>query len=708
MSFLSSLFGFGGSQPRTQQVVQTTELPEEIAPFAREVLDEAKALYTQRMGEGYSPYAGETIAPLTAEQEQAMAGISGLVGTQRPLQEEALGMIRAGGEAKFTPEVAQEYMSPYQRAVTDIEKREAQRDFEGRIMPQFEKQAVAAGGMSGLGTRAGVQAGELGRAQMQRLGDIETRGLQSSYQDAQNLFAQQQQRERATAQEIGKMAPAMFGSGIAEQGALQTIGEQKQAMAQEALDEAYFRHLEKQGFPQEQLASYSGFVYGNPLMSQRTMTQTSPAQMGPSKGSQLLGLGLSAAKLYGMGGGSAFGGGGFSIPTAAKNLGFTPQSTGGRLSRKTGGGLSSLPIVYRQNGTVGEEYGGDIDFSPDSTQSLPDIFKYLGIGPEGHPGHAIPSAETYATEFGKIRSARQDATATETARRERAASERAAKQRLLAPKSSYPLVDELIKSLMKPSKYLGRQTGLLERGIEGEQSASDIRRKTQEEERKALSKIESQEGLEKEVALQKQFEQNMKLFETDEELAKLTLGLPQKTLESIVMFAKNAAEMKANLLKARASLVKAQRGDVRKSKSSTSMERILGGDVGREYNYILSKEGMKVGNNFLTSDSPDFGKWKEDMDVATTWFNEKLLEIKKQSGKATDDDDQKVAKLYALKKLKEFRKERENFNKLVKKSPYDTTKTYKEGDTVYGLNKDGVRSKFVKTVDGFTVTPWTP
>ena len=96
------------------------------------------------------------------------------------------------------------------------------------------------------------------------------------------------------------------------------------------------------------------------------------------------------------------------------------------------------------------------------------------------------------------------------------------------------------------------------------------------------------------------------------------------------------------------------------------------------------------------------------MDVATTWFNEKLLEIKRQSGKATDDDDQKVAKLYALKKLKEFRKERENFNKLVEKFPYDKTKTYKEGDTIYGLNKDGVRSKFVKTVDGFTVTPWTP
>ena len=195
-------------------------------------------------------------------------------------------------------------MSPYQRAVTDIEKRESQRAFESQIMPQFEKQAVQAGGMSGLGTRAGVQASELGRAQMQRLGDIEAKGLQAAYRDAQNLFtaAASKEKEQAAA-DIAGLAPAMVAGGVTEQGLLQSIGEEKQALGQQALNEAYFRHLEEQAFPQEQLAGYSGFVYGNPLMQQRTMTQTSPAAMGPSKGAQLMGLGMTAAKMYGMGGG---------------------------------------------------------------------------------------------------------------------------------------------------------------------------------------------------------------------------------------------------------------------------------------------------------------------------------------------------------------------------------------------------------------------
>ena len=334
MSVFGSFFGGGPRQPRTQQVVQQTKLPEEIAPYAKEVLEDAKKQYLESIEKGYDPYTGQTIAPQTQEQLEAQTGLKALVGTQRPMQEEALAQYRTGITEKFTPEAAQEYMSPYQRAVTDIEKRESQRAFESQIMPQFEKQAVAAGGMSGLGTRAGVQASELGRAQMQRLGDIETKGLQAAYKDAQNLFQQQQARERTAAADIAGLAPAMVAGGVTEQGLLQSIGEEKQALGQQALNEAYFRHLEEQAFPQEQLAGYSGFVYGNPLMQQRTMTQTSPAAMGPSKGSQLMGLGMTAAKMYGMGGGFGNAPGGFSL---------------GNIFKKEGGGLSSLPVVYRQS-----------------------------------------------------------------------------------------------------------------------------------------------------------------------------------------------------------------------------------------------------------------------------------------------------------------------------------------------------------------------
>ena len=301
MGFLSSLFGLGSSraQPATSTVVQAQKLPSEIAPFVEEVVGEAQELYKQRLGEGYVPFTGETIAPFTPQEETAMANIEGLVGTSRPLQEEALGVTRGLAE-KFTPETAEEYMSPYQRAVTDIEKREAQRRFDREIRPRFEASAVQAGGLSGLGSRAGVESAELERGQAQLLADIETKGLQSAFRDAQQQFAQQKQREAGMAAEIGRAGPAMFASGLQEAGALQTVGEQRRDLGQSALDEAYFRFLEERQFPEQTLSEYSGFVYGNPMTripTQTTQSTGTPYQ--PSLGQTLLGVGstLGAAAL---------------------------------------------------------------------------------------------------------------------------------------------------------------------------------------------------------------------------------------------------------------------------------------------------------------------------------------------------------------------------------------------------------------------------
>ena len=341
MGFLSSLFGVKDRTPKTETVIQAQKLPEEISPFVKEILKEAKDLFEADKARGYDPYTGETIAPLTPEEEAAMAGIAGLAGTTQPFLEEAVETYRTGAE-KFTPEAAEEYMSPYQRAVTDIEKREAQRQFEKNVMPRFEAEAISAGGLSGLGTRAGVEAAELQRGQSQLLADIEAKGLQSAYQDARLGFEQQKAREQQMAANIGRTGPAMFQAGLAEQGALQTVGEQKRQLGQSALDEAYYRFLEEQQFPQRTLAQYSGTVYGNPLAGMPTATTTTTGLPGaPSMGQQLLGMGLSGLNIYGMGGGF---GGGFSGQTLANRMYGKAAAEGGSVNevihRRTPGPLT--------------------------------------------------------------------------------------------------------------------------------------------------------------------------------------------------------------------------------------------------------------------------------------------------------------------------------------------------------------------------------
>ena len=353
MGFLSSLFGFG-DKPTQSSTVVAPQLPKEMKPYVEEVLRDTQALYKQRMDEGYRPYTGETIAPLTQEQIAAQEGLKSLIGTQAPIQEEALGLAR-GATRKFTPE---EYMSPYMRAVIDSQKDEAQRQYERTKVPEFEAAAVRAGGMSGLGTRAGVEAAERATGQNRLLADIEARGQQQAYEDAINLFRDQTTREQKGATQLSAAAPAIFGSGVKEQGLLSTIGEEKRDLAQSTLDEAYLKHIEEQQFPETQLARYQTSIYGNPLLRQPSYAKNvTGTGGGPQLGKTLLGLGTTAMgwgtgkdttiggtifnKLIGKGAGGGQIGGLASMPQARPYLRYTHRNMGGQVVP---------PVVYRQMG----------------------------------------------------------------------------------------------------------------------------------------------------------------------------------------------------------------------------------------------------------------------------------------------------------------------------------------------------------------------
>jgi hypothetical protein len=558
MGFLSSLFGTKRSEPVQTTTQVASKLPSEIAPQVEEIAKEAKRLYDERITEGYVPYEGATIAPFTQQELDAQAGLQALVGTSAPLQQEALEITRQQAE-KFTGDVAQQYMNPYQQAVIDIEKRKAQEDFESRILPKFEKQAVGAGGMSGLGSRAGVQAALLGEAQAERLGDIQSKGLQSAYDKARQEFNAQKAREAGQAGQLAKAGPAMFASGLAEQGALAQVGEDRRGLAQEALDEAYFRFLEERGEPQAALAEYSGTIYANPLsgMPQTTRTGITPGAAQPSTGQQLLGLGLSAANIYGMGGGSAFGGPGCST----KNLfGF-----------KKGGGLSDL--VYRQQGG---DMGGYTEEQADIRNMLDEAIEQQKVTQPvtDDPRYTVKPIASRLTALGMPTAAsliseaptgsrttpesilereratqkkqkealqanldsRKELTEGRTASKERFAREQADKSREALKGYDPSILSNLAAALVNPdyaeSGLLGAATAGLGMGIEE-------RQKTIKENKKQLRKIDSDlavaldanEDMLFETAisgLDKKTAQSMEFIRGDAEALERAIALPDK------------------------------------------------------------------------------------------------------------------------------------------------------------------------------------
>jgi len=338
MGILSSLLGYGEGPPTPTggTIVQEAQLAKEIAPFMQDLLKKGQALYKARTEEGYRPFEGQTLAELTPEQQQAMTGLTGLVGTTAPAFEEATGLAR-GVADKMTPTALEEYMSPYQQAVTDIEKAEAQRTFERDVLPKVRQAQIGAGAFGG--TRGTMLEAQSLAEQQKLLGDIQTRGSQAAYTDAVRQFEAQKQREGATASALATLAPQALKTAGTEYELLRGVGQEKQQRSQQALDEAYKQYLEERVFPEKTLGQYQSVIAGFPsAQTTRTVQTTTPPQQ--SGLGSILGTLGNIGSLYGTFGGFSKGGIG---------SGFYPLG-----SQRAAGG----PVLYRYSGGGSGGSGG--------------------------------------------------------------------------------------------------------------------------------------------------------------------------------------------------------------------------------------------------------------------------------------------------------------------------------------------------------------
>ena len=322
MSFLSSLFQTGVPvQPVAGPAIATQKLPEELAPFYKDILGKAQALYNERTGEGFKPYVGPTLADFTPEQQQAFTGISGLVGSQAPVFQEGMDLTRAAA-APMTSEQMTQYMSPYQQAVTDIEKREATKQYESQVVPQLAAQAATTGSFGG--SRQAILEGMAADTQQRLLSDIQAKGSQSAYQDAVQRFQADRQAAGQAGAQLATMAPQQFKAQLGELGAIQTVGEQQQRQQQTALDEAFRQYQLERNYPYDTMSRYQSVVTGAPM---GTTTFAQPAPPAPSTAQTLLGGLGTLVGTYG-----AFGG---KLPNV--------------FGAKEGGGIAdNLPVVYRK------------------------------------------------------------------------------------------------------------------------------------------------------------------------------------------------------------------------------------------------------------------------------------------------------------------------------------------------------------------------
>jgi hypothetical protein len=319
--------GGGGSNTTTVQ----QSIPEELLPYIRETIQEGQKVAALP----YVPYKGTRIGQFVPEQQgvmtevmglrtpqqyqTAMAGAQGTGGLSYGTAQQGLGRALAYTPGTFGQREAQYYSSPYQQGVTNIALREAQRaaDIERR---NIGLQAVGRG-TSG-GSAAALQRAELARNLMTQRGDIQARGSEAAFQQAQQQF----ERDRAAAAQaaglgaqvgtsglgaslqsalgLGELAGASQKANLSRLEAQRQIGSEIQGRQQRILDQQYQDFLAQRGYPREQLAFYSDLVRGNAPLFGTIQQTTQPA---PNMLSQLAGAGTA---LYGASRLGAFASGG--------------------------------------------------------------------------------------------------------------------------------------------------------------------------------------------------------------------------------------------------------------------------------------------------------------------------------------------------------------------------------------------------------------
>lgn len=228
-----------GSTTKNATSTQTSEPPAWQKPYIETGLAEAQKLYNQA---GPQYYPTSTVAPFAAEQEQSFAG----------------GMQHAQNAANFNRDILSgQYLNsdPYSDAVFQ--------NIQSRVMPAVNSQFMGSGR-----TGSGLHA------------DTAARGLTEAYAP----YASQQYQ-----QGLDRMVSA--GNNFAPYQAMEGVGQQRQELAQQELQDRINRYNFSQDQPSNKLREYMGFVGGS---FGNNSTSTTPYQQ-PSIWSQigggLLGLG---------------------------------------------------------------------------------------------------------------------------------------------------------------------------------------------------------------------------------------------------------------------------------------------------------------------------------------------------------------------------------------------------------------------------------
>jgi hypothetical protein len=290
-----------------QTTSSTSNIDPALLPFLTEGLNRARSLFLT--GEQPRFFEGQTFVSPSAQTEQALAQQEALATQASPVLQQAqqayqqsLGGIGATAGGSFLG------ANPFQAQMIQAATRPLEQQFANQVLPNISSMFSRAGryGSNAMQGALGQATEGFGRA----LGDVTSNIAGQQFQAERGL---QQQAQLAQAQ-LASAAPQIYGQQFLPSQQLAQVGAAREAIAAQPLQEQMARFNFGQQLPFQQLSGYLSSVYGSPMGSFGTQTQTTTMPRNPLMG------GLAGAGL-GYLGGQFLGGSGLMNPVSQGIIG---------------------------------------------------------------------------------------------------------------------------------------------------------------------------------------------------------------------------------------------------------------------------------------------------------------------------------------------------------------------------------------------------
>jgi len=244
--------------------------------------------------EGYTPYAGPRLAGFNQDELDAFQKARDMQGIAGLQQDQAFTAATAAGAP------ASSLMAPYEKdymtKVADVAA--------GKLRDQsaIEQQSIAAkaAGAGGLdSSRFAILEAERQKNLQEGLGDLYTKAQAAAFTTALGAAQKDKDAQLKSGETMSRIGTRGQLGRQTDLGLLQGIGGLQRGQDQTAIDIAYTDFLKEQERPKEQLGFVSDIIRGAPFGQKTTSIGQTPGQRPAPFLSQLLGMGMQGANIYG-------------------------------------------------------------------------------------------------------------------------------------------------------------------------------------------------------------------------------------------------------------------------------------------------------------------------------------------------------------------------------------------------------------------------